>query len=210
MSGHASKIEHDASPGTAASAGAAAAPATRLVRYAVAASLDGYISGPNGESDWIVIDPEHDFRTVLASFDTLLLGRRTYESTRVRGGRGGGGMPGIRPIVFSRTLRAEDVRDAELSNDPERTIGELKRTPGKDVWLFGGGGLFKSLLELELVDRVEVALMPVLLGRGRPLLPETERGARLRLTDERVYRNTGTVVLHYDVVRGGPRGARRA
>ena len=182
----------------------------RLVRYSVASSLDGYIAGPNGESDWIVLDPEHDFRSALAGFDTLLLGRRTYEATRVRGGRGGGGMSGMRPIVFSRTLRADEVRDAELSDDPARTIGELKRTPGKDVWLFGGGGLFRSLLELDLVDRVDVAVMPVLLGRGRPLLPETEHRARLRLADERAYRTTGTVVLKYEVVRERAREQGRA
>jgi len=58
----------------------------RQVVYSVAASLDGYISGPKGESDWIVMDPEIEFSAVFARFDTFLLGRKTYEATRGAGG----------------------------------------------------------------------------------------------------------------------------
>jgi len=51
----------------------------RRVRYCVAMSLDGYIAGPNGEADWIVMDPEMDFGALWVQFDTLLMGRRTFE-----------------------------------------------------------------------------------------------------------------------------------
>src|SRR6266498_1461744 len=60
----------------------------RKIRYAVAMSLDGYIAGPNGEADWIGIDPEVDFAAIWAQFDTLLMGRRTYEAASKRLGRG--------------------------------------------------------------------------------------------------------------------------
>ena len=52
----------------------------RRIRYGVAASLDGYIAGPNGEADWITMDPDVDFVEIWAQFDTLLMGRRTYEA----------------------------------------------------------------------------------------------------------------------------------
>lgn len=65
----------------------------RRVRYSVAMSLDGYVAGPNGESDWIVMDPDLDFGALFKQFDTVLLGRKTYEGTRQQGG--GGGMPGM-------------------------------------------------------------------------------------------------------------------
>ena len=56
----------------------------RRIRYAVAMSLDGFIAGPNGEADWIGIDPEIDFAAIWAQFDTGLMGRRTYEAATKR------------------------------------------------------------------------------------------------------------------------------
>jgi dihydrofolate reductase len=58
----------------------------RRVRFSAAVSLDGYIAGPKGESDWIVMDPEIDFGALMSAFDTILLGRKTYEATRQHGG----------------------------------------------------------------------------------------------------------------------------
>jgi dihydrofolate reductase len=162
-------------------------------------SLDGYIAGPNGEFDWIVMDPEIDFGALMGAFDTLLLGRKTYEVTRQQGG-GGGGMPGMQSYVFSRTLRQADCPGVTVSDQPKETLAALKAQPGKDIWLFGGGSLFRSLLELGLVDAVEVAVIPVLLGGGLPLLPGPADRAKLKLTKHRVYEKTGTVSLEYAVV----------
>ncbi len=170
----------------------------RKVRYAVAMSVDGYIAGPKGESDWIVMDPDIDFGAMMKSFDTILLGRKTYEGTRRQGG--GGGMPGMQAYVFSRTLRQADCPGVIVSDNSEKTLGVLKEKPGKDLWLFGGGVLFKSLLEQRLVDQVEVAIIPVLLGGGLPLLPHPSRTAKLQLTQQRIYEKTGTVTLEYKVV----------
>lgn len=166
----------------------------RRVRYSVAMSLDGYVAGPNGESDWIVMDPDIDFAALAGSFDTLLLGRRTYEAAR---GQGGAGMPGLRPYVLSTTLRQPDCPDVTVSSDAGRLVADLKAAPGKDIWLFGGGSLFRSLLGRGLVDTVEVAVIPVLLGGGVRLLPEPAERAKLRLTKHRVYDKTGTVSLEY-------------
>jgi dihydrofolate reductase len=68
----------------------------------------------------------------------------------------------------------------------------------KDIWLFGGGGLFRSLLEAGLVDTVEVAVIPVLLGGGIPLLPPPAKQVSLKLTGHKVYK-TGIVSLEYAV-----------
>ena len=169
----------------------------RKLVYSVAMSLDGYIAGSRGESDWIVIDPEIDVNAIFGRFDTLLLGRKTYEATRTRGGDG---MTGVTSYVFSRTLQQADCRGVTVSDDPSTTVPALKAQPGKDIWLFGGGVLFRSLLELGLVDSVEVAVIPALLGGGLPLLPDTSRRAELWLVEHHVYPTTGTVSLEYAVV----------
>jgi dihydrofolate reductase len=163
-------------------------------------SLDGYIAGPQGENDWIVMDPDIDFRALFGQFDTVLLGRKTYEAARRQGG--GGGMPGMRSYVFSRSLRQADCPGVTVSAAPKETLDVLKRESGKDIWLFGGGDLFGSLLQLGLVDSVEVAIIPVLLGGGLPLLPSPAQRAKLRLSKHRVYEKTGTVALEYAVGGG--------
>lgn len=168
----------------------------RRVRYSVAMSLDGFIAGPKGENDWIVMDPEIDFRALMSSFDTILMGRRTYEASR---GHGGGGMPGINAYVFSRTLKQKDCSGVTVVANAREAIGEMKAQAGKDLWLFGGGGLFRSLLEQGLVDAVEVTVVPVLLGGGVKLLPEPYDVHKLKLMRHRVYEKTGTVSLEYAV-----------
>src|SRR5438477_2017157 len=79
----------------------------KRIRYQVATSLDGYIAGPNGEADWIIMDPEIDFRALFAQFDAVLIGRRTFEGM-ARGKKKAGAMPGMKTFVFSRTLRPRD------------------------------------------------------------------------------------------------------
>ena len=182
----------------------------RRVRYSVAASLDGYIAGPNGEFDWIIMDPAIDFAALFAKVDAVLLGRRTYEFTRQAGG-GGGFSPGTRVYVFSRTLRPEDHPDVTIvGDDAGAAVAALRAEPGGEIWLFGGGDLFRSLLAAGQVDAVEVTVVPVLLGGGVPLLPPGAPRTTLALTHSHVYERTGLVSLHYDVQRGGGKRAPRS
>ena len=169
----------------------------RRVRYAVAISLDGYLAGPQGEIDWIAHDPEVDFASPAAEFDAMLVGRKTYDFARARGMSVR--MPGIDPYVLSSTLQQAECPDATVSADARSTVSGLKAKAGKDIWLFGGGLLFRSLLDLGLVDTVEVAIIPVLLGSGVPLLPERGARAQLRLVRQRTYSRTGRVSLEYEV-----------
>ncbi|MGB8493939.1 MAG: dihydrofolate reductase family protein [Candidatus Acidiferrum sp.] len=168
----------------------------RRIRYSVVMSLDGYIAGPKGEADWITKDPEFDFAALFSQFDTILVGRRTFDGM-VTAGRTS--MPGMKTIVFSRTLRQEDHPEVAIVRDGQReALAALKAGPGKDIWLFGGGLLFRSLAEDGLVDTVEVRIVPVLLGAGVPLLPNLERRIKLSLTAQRVYRR-GVVSLEYAI-----------
>ena len=172
----------------------------RKVIYGGAMSLDGYIAGPDGEYDWIVMDPDVDFAAAMARFDTFLIGRKTFQAMQ-KMGDAAPPTPGIRNVVFSGTLRPADCPNATLSNDAQGFVAELLTQPGKDIALFGGGELFRSLLGAGLVHAVHFHVIPVLLGRGIPLLPPPAHRAKLRLTSYRLYEKTGTVGLEYDVIR---------
>jgi len=176
---------------------------SRRLRYQVAASLDGFIAGQRGEYDWIVMDPSIDFAALFKEFDTAVMGRKTYEVLTAQGGDGA--MPGLDVVVFSRTLPAAAHPGVRIVNDePREIVAALKAKPGRDIWLYGGGVLFRSLLDAGLVDTVEVAVVPVLLGSGVPLLPPGTT-AKLVLADQKTLPASGIVALSYAVPGGaGP------
>lgn len=170
----------------------------RQLIYSVAASLDGYIARPDGGYDWIPDEPDIDWGAFLGRFDTVLMGRRTYEVVTA-GDAGEDPTSRMRTVVASRTLDPEDHPDVEVvSEDVRGFVEELLREEGEDVWLMGGGVLFRTLLDAGLVDAVEVALVPALLGDGIPLLPPGEGGSRLELRDLTPY-PSGIVLASYEV-----------
>jgi dihydrofolate reductase len=169
----------------------------RKLRYSVAASLDGYIAGPHGEFDWIVVDPEIDFAAMYASFSGLVMGRRSYEVFVATGGAAG---PPLPTYVYSRTLPDGDRDGVMVARDAVAHVRSLKAAgDGKPLWLWGGGDLFRQLAQAGLVDGVDVAIIPVLLGGGLPLLATPGPRLRLRLRSHRVFFATGTLALEYDV-----------
>jgi dihydrofolate reductase len=171
--------------------------AMRQVRYSVAMSLDGYIAGLKGEADWIVMDPELDFAALWAQFDTLLMGRRTYEAAVARLGLSM--MKGKRIVVASRTLKAEEAPEVRVIQDLTKAeMQALRSQASKDIWLMGGGVIFSHLLGLKEVDSIEVVTVPVLLSEGIPLVSAFEGRVQLKLEAHRVYRS-GIVSLSYAV-----------
>ena len=166
----------------------------RRIRYQVACSLDGYIAGPQGEYDWITGGDDFDFAAHFRQFDTLLMGRNTFELIP----------PGQsyeqKMVVVSRTLSPADHPNITIiSNNVGEAVQELRSQPGKDIWLFGGGELFRTLLELELVDTVELAMVPILLGGGIPFLPAPAVRRRLQLSNHHAYQGS-MMMLNYDVL----------
>jgi dihydrofolate reductase len=118
-------------------------------------------------------------------------------------------MPGMATYVFSRTLRQTDYRKVTIvSEGAAEVVSGLRDQPGKDIWLFGGGELFRSLAEAELVDTVELAIAPVLLGGGIPLRPLPADRISLDLLEHKVYKN-GMVSLKYAIRQAAPAAGRQ-
>lgn len=178
----------------------------RRLIYSVAVSVDGFIAGPHGEYDWIAPDPSFDFGALWNRFDTLLMGRRTFEVALTRFDMLE--KMGKRIVVVSTTLDpATHPGVTVIGNSVAEAIAALKAQPGKDIWLMGGGVLFRNLLDAGMVDTVELTVIPVLLGSGVPLLPEGRR-CPLQLEAQKFYPN-GTLSLVYSAAPPTRQGARR-
>jgi dihydrofolate reductase len=168
----------------------------RHLIYSVATSLDGFIAGPHGEYDWIVHDPAYDFVALYARYDTLLMGRRTYEVAQTRPTALSG--MGMKVYVVSTTLApASHPGITVLAANISAAVSAIKDQPGKDIWLMGGGVLFRHLLDAALVDAIDIAVMPIMLGSGVPLLPKGNR-CILRLNECKAL-PSGMLSLSYSV-----------
>jgi dihydrofolate reductase len=172
----------------------------RRLRYSVAATLDGFIADPNGGYDWIVMDEDIDFVSTFAEFDTFVMGRKTWDVSATAEVGGMGDMfSGKEVIVFSRTLKSARPGVTIADADPAETVRALKQKPGKDIWLFGGGSMFRTLADAGLVDTVEVALMPVLLSQGVPLIASGTRITGMKLDKCETLPKSGIVMLSYTI-----------
>ena len=104
-------------------------------------------------------------------------------------------------MVFSKSLNPNDYPDVTVvSDNVEETLKALRSKPGKDIWLFGGGSLFESLVSSGLVDSISVAIIPVMLGSGIPLLPHTSGRVQLSFVKQELNEKTGMLSVEYEVI----------
>jgi dihydrofolate reductase len=171
----------------------------RELRYSVASSLDGFIAGPNGEYDWILVDPDIDFEALYASFGGLVMGRKSYQVFGATGGAPGPAMP---TYVYSRTLPEGERDGVTFVRDAVPHVRALKAEgTGKPLWLWGGGELCRELATAGLLDGIDVAVIPVVLSKGLPMIATPGPQLSLKLRAHRMYPKTGTLFLEYDVVK---------
>jgi dihydrofolate reductase len=155
----------------------------RTVTYGAACSADGFIAAADGSYDWIRFST--DAESIMADYwqriDTLLMGRKTWDVAKAHKG---GGMPGVHSYVFSRTLDGIKRKGVTLvKDDAAEFVRELKERPGKDICVFGGGELARSLFAGGVIDEVGFNLHPVILGSGVPLFVDPGRRIDLELKE---------------------------
>jgi len=169
----------------------------RKVILAVAVSLDGFIEGPNGEYDWCFTDQGYNLKEFFKRFDTIFVGRKTYEmSSEMESGPAG--FPKFKEYIFSTTLDKVKEGATLIKGDIKTAVEKIKKERGKDIWLFGGAGLTTSLMNLGLVDELSLAVYPILLGGGKLLFNNIKDRIKLSLVDTKTY-STGLVSLTYNV-----------
>jgi len=174
----------------------------RKVVYSLTNSLDNFIARTDGGYDWILMGDEvmSEFPKIYASFDTILIGRKTYDITQSQNPETGGetaGFMDMKTYVFSRTMKESPNEGVKIiSDNAGEFVRGLKNESGKDIWLFGGGILAASLLRERLVDEIGVAIQPVLLGSGIPLFPDIGIQIDLQMIECKTYKN-GIVGLKY-------------
>lgn len=185
----------------------------RKLVYYVASTIDGFISAPDGSADFF--GPEPDVAAHLAThwpqtlptfahpqfgidrpegrFDAVVMGRATYDPALKMGITSP--YAHLKQYVFSRTLPPATDPEVEIvSGDPVEFVRALKREPGRDIWLCGGGQLAGQLLPE--VDELVVKLNPFVIGSGVPLATRDFDPRRFTLVETRPIAS-GVVILHY-------------
>lgn len=170
----------------------------RNVVLGLGISLDGYIARLDGSVDFLVMDPDYDWAAFAKSIDTWLIGRKTLD-VAVKMGKGKGFKSGgLSCYVFSRTNPPGKQKGFEYTNrEPADLVSELRKSPGKDIWLGGGGELARAFLEQDLIDRIDLGIVPAVLGSGIPLFPAGFPERKFKLLECRGYPKTGMVTLSY-------------
>lgn len=170
----------------------------RKVILGLAVSLDGFIEGPNGEYDWCFTDQDYGLSTLLKRVDASFIGRKTYELVLKMGENDASGLPKLKQYVFSSTLKKVRNGAFLINGDIKKEVERIKKEPGKDIWLFGGAGLTTSLINLDLVDELSLAVHPIILGTGKPLFNNIDHRINLSLKDSKAY-STGLVSMTYRI-----------
>jgi dihydrofolate reductase len=154
--------------------------AMHLVRYHVAVSLDGFIAPTDGSAEWL-----EPYGKVAMGFigpwmkqiGGIIVGRATYDQAIGMGGWMWGKTPAL--VMTSRPILKGPQTIEARSGDPAEGLARLRQRMAEqdldtDIWLFGGGVTAGLFLKHNLIDLVELAVVPVALGKGRPLFADVE------------------------------------
>jgi dihydrofolate reductase len=176
----------------------------RKLVYYVAMTVDHFISHEDETMTGFVWEGHHvtDYLNSLRNYDTVLMGRRTYEWGYQFGIKPGEPSPTygqMMQYVFSQSMPEYGHEQLKVVREDAPTfVRTLKSQEGGTIYLCGGGELAKSLLDAQLVDEVILKMNPVVFGSGIPVFGERPKGFGLSMLDTKVY-NNGVVYLHYQI-----------
>ena len=169
----------------------------RKVVLGVGISLDGYIARPDGSVDFLFIPKDYSMAKLFKRVDTAVMGRKTYEMGLKLGG-GKIGSHGMELFVFSRMMEAGERGEVTVTGESPKTFMKaLRKKKGKDIWLMGGGELTREFLREDLVDEMELGVVPVLIGEGIAAFPSGFPQRQFALMENKSY-SQGLIGLRYE------------
>ena len=175
----------------------------KIIVY-IATSADGFIARPDNSVDWLnTLNPaDYGMGAFFKTIDTILWGHKTY-GVGLEMNEGGLGVYGsrIKNYVFSRRPPKKHASDVEFVKEPINEFAQrLRGSPGKDIWMMGGGGIIASFLDAGEIDEFIIHVIPTFIGEGIPLIAPKHRLVPLKLLSVRDYPD-GVLRLHYAVGR---------
>jgi dihydrofolate reductase len=182
--------------------------ARRKIIVFIATSADGYIARPNGDVEWLNRRPDtvdYGMRAFYSTIDTILWGRKTYDWLldyyKGRSRKAGMFDTKLANYVFSRKPPKRRARGVEFVSEPVKEFAQrLRATPGKHIWMMGGGELIASFLDAGEIDEFDIHVIPTFIGEGIPLMGPNHRDVPLCLRSARKYPD-GVVRLRYEIPR---------
>jgi dihydrofolate reductase len=179
----------------------------RKIRLYIAASLDGYISTPDGGVAWLESFQEHDygFAEFFEQIGVVVMGRATYDQVRSfdmdwpYAGREA-------MILTSRPLEDNPPAGVRAWSEGVEALAAYLRegdieTAG-DAWVIGGAKVGRAFLDAGAIDEIQLFVMPILLGEGIRLFPDSKQSHTLELLSASP-RDGGAVEMVYRVKVSG-------
>jgi dihydrofolate reductase len=169
-------------------------------------SLDGVVEAPETwHFPYFNDEMGEAVASQMASADTLLLGRRTYEEFAAYWADKGSDVEladqlnSMPKLVASTTLEQVGWRNSTLiKGDVSEELSRLKQQPGSNISITGSGTLVRSLLRDKVLDELRLLVHPIVVGSGKRLFPESIDRVPLKLVDSRTF-STGVVYLTYEL-----------
>ncbi len=171
-------------------------PVVRKVVLGLGVSIDGYIARPSGAVDFLFMPKDYSMAPFFATIDTAVMGRKTLDAA-------GGAFSGsaMATYVLSRSQPPGKRSGITFTDQsPAALIRQIRKKPGKNIWLMGGGELAREFLKADLVDELYIGMVPVLLGEGIPLFPNGFPQRDFTLVENKTY-SRGMIALKYQRAR---------
>ncbi|KQL32722.1 diacylglycerol kinase [Bacillus sp. FJAT-25509] len=167
----------------------------KIILY-IGTSIDGYIANNDGTLEWLEtteVEGDSGYNTLLERIDTVVMGKGTYDV--VRGFDMDYPYRTYKNYVFSKAATGSDEYATFIDGDIKAFIQELKQQPGKDIWFIGGGNLAREFFKENLIDEFQLAIAPIVLGKGISLYAGDDITQKYTLT--KVEKLGQLAMLHY-------------